>query len=770
MKKVLTILALAALIITQHSCSVSKFIPSGEHLLDKVKIKSDNPAVDTEEYLTYIRQTPNSRWFSMFKIPMHIYTLTGTDSTKTINKFLRRVGEEPRLYSRAAALKTKTEICKAVRNKGYIRAEVELDEKQEGKKINLTYKIHTGLPYTINKITHDIYDPDIREIIHSASSASKLRQGMRLDIEKLEEERIRLTRTIQDSGYFRFNKDFLIYTADTIENTYTADLTLHLRHYRQKAGDKPRDHYRYTIDTVTIIVNNHMTGIRTWRKETNDSLTRDNLNIYYKTKPFLRPDVITDNTRLRPGDWYSRKKVNTTRALFGGLKALRYSNIYFTEDEARHRLNAYLALSGGKTKSLQFGLEGTNTAGDLGMGASAAIQNRNLFHGSEALTIKLRGSYEAITAPGTQDFVNDSYREFGAEASLNFPKFMIPFLSETFKKRVRASSELGLRYTWQLRPEFSRTLFSASWSYKWNDNKQRHKYDLVDINYGYMRRKSKTFEDYLAKLSARNSLLKASYEDQLIVRMAYTYTYNSSGNIQMRTPDHDAYSLRISIEEAGNTLYAFSKAFHKKTKPGRESYVMADMPFAQYIKFDIDYTRNIQIDRRNALVCHLGLGVACPYLNSHILPFEKRYFSGGANSVRGWTVRGLGPGAHQTNEDTMMDFIKQSGDIKLDLNLEYRTRLFWKLRGALFLDAGNIWTMRSDVEQTDGQFKFNKFYKQLAVAYGLGLRLDLDYLILRFDGGLKAINPMKRGRSQYPILHQNFTRDFAFHFAVGYPF
>ena len=770
MKKVLTIFALTALIAALHSCSAYKFIPSGEYLLDRVKVQTDNPSVDTEEFQTYIRQTPNSRWFSMFKIPMRMYCLSGSDSTRAINRFWRRMGESPRIYSRTSAQKTRTEICKAVRNKGYMRARVELDEKIDGVKVKLIYKIRTGRPYTVNKITYDIYDTDIEDIIRSVSQESRLREGMRLDIELLEQERVRLSRAIQDSGYFRFNKDFLVYTADTVKNNYMVDICLRLRHYRQKAGDEPGDHYRYKIDSVNVIVSSHMTGIRSWKKHEYDSVRFSNLDIYYKQKPFLRPDVVADNTRIRPGEWYSRQKVNTTRALFGGLKALRYSNVYFTEDEERHRLKAYLALSGGKTKSLQFAIEGTNTAGDLGMGASAALQNRNLFHGSEVLTIKLRSSYEAITAPGTQDFVNDSYREFGAEASLNFPKFMVPFLSDSFKKRVRASSELGLRYTWQLRPEFSRTLFSAGWSYKWNENKKRHRFDLLDVNYGYMRRKSRSFEEYLAKLSARNSLLKASYEDQLIVRMAYTYTYSSAGNIQMRTPDRDAYSLRISIEEAGNTLYAFSKIFHKKHKLGRDSYVMANMPFAQYIKADLDYTRNIQIDRRNALVCHLGLGIAYPYLNSHILPFEKRYFSGGANSVRGWTVRSLGPGAYQSGEDSAMDFIKQSGDIKLDMNLEYRTRLFWKFRGALFLDAGNIWTVRSDVEQADGHFKFDKFYKQMAVAYGLGLRLDLDYLILRFDGGMKAINPMKHGKSKYPVLHHNFSRDFAFHFAVGYPF
>ena len=201
-----------------------------------------------------------------------------------------------------------------------------------------------------------------------------------------------------------------------------------------------------------------------------------------------------------------------------------------------------------------------------------------------------------------------------------------------------------------------------------------------------------------------------------------------------------------------------------------EDYVLANIPFAQYVKADFDFAKNFMIDPRNSFVFHIGVGVAYPYGNSKMLPFEKRYFSGGANSVRGWSVRSLGPGVYKGSEDGRMDFINQAGDIKLDLNIEYRTHLFWKLNGAAFVDAGNIWTIRDDSGQEGGLFKFNEFYKQIAVAYGLGIRLDLDYLILRFDGGMKAINPVETGKKRYPVIRPRFSRDFAFHFAVGYPF
>lgn len=228
----------------------------------------------------------------------------------------------------------------------------------------------------------------------------------------------------------------------------------------------------------------------------------------------------------------------------------------------------------------------------------------------------------------------------------------------------------------------------------------------------------------------------------------------------------NSYTIRFNFESAGNLLYAVAKLGGMKKNASGE-YTLLNIPFAQYLKGDFDFAKNLVIDNRNSLAFHFGVGIAIPYGNATMLPFEKRYFSGGANSVRGWSVRDLGPGSFPGDNN----FMNQSGDIKLDASIEYRTRLFWKFRGALFVDAGNIWTIRDYKDQPGGQFKFDKFYKQIALAYGLGLRLDLDFFVLRFDGGMKAINPAyEKKKDRYPIIHPKFSRDFAFHFAVGYPF
>ena len=257
----------------------------------------------------------------------------------------------------------------------------------------------------------------------------------------------------------------------------------------------------------------------------------------------------------------------------------------------------------------------------------------------------------------------------------------------------------------------------------------------------------------------RNAILRYNYADLFITKLGFGYSYNK-GN----------FAVKTNIESSGSVLSLGSKLFNAK-KDADNHYRLFNIAFAQYAKFDIDMTRSLQIDNTNQLVFHCGFGIAYPYGNSTVLPFEKRYFSGGANSVRGWSVRSLGPGKYK-EKDGRINFINQTGDMKLDLNMEYRTNLFWKLGGALFVDAGNIWTLREYNEQPGGQFKFNTFIEQLAVGYGLGLRLNFDYFIIRFDLGMKAINPAfeTEDEEHYPILHPRFSRDYAFHFAVGLPF
>ena len=282
---------------------------------------------------------------------------------------------------------------------------------------------------------------------------------------------------------------------------------------------------------------------------------------------------------------------------------------------------------------------------------------------------------------------------------------------------------------------------------------------------------SETFrKDYLEDETDRNAILRYNYENLFIMRLGYSFTYNSQRNATSIVDyGSNALGIRFNVESAGNVLYGFSNLFGAN-RNDQVQYTLFNIAYAQYLKGDFDISKSFRFDDRNSLALHFGVGVAYPYGNSTILPYEKRYFSGGANSVRGWSVRELGPGRF-TGGDGRIDFINQTGDIKLDLNAEYRTYLFWKLHGAFFVDAGNIWTIRDYAEQPGGQFRMRSFWREIAVSYGLGFRLNFDYFILRLDGGMKAIHPAYDDvRHHYPIIHPDFKRDFTLHFAVGLPF
>ena len=733
--KALKALPLWCMVALLAACSATKFVPDESYLLEKVELKADTKKFNVASLEPYIRQKANSKWFSVFKIPLGTYALSGRDTTRWINRTLRKIGEEPVVYDTLQAQLSCNDLKLALQNMGYMNAEVDLTTRAKGKRLTAIYTLHPGTPFFINSVRYDIQDSVIARMLNLDNpDRQELKAGDPFTVTRLEEERKRITRVLMDSGYYRFHKDFIQYGADSTSGQNQINLMLHLLPYRPNSGAPETLHPRYSIRNVTF--------------SSNDS-----------AKIHLRPRVLRRSTLIKEGDLFSATQLQRTYANFARMQAVRYTNIRFTEAPDTTLLDCDINISTNKPSSISFQPEGTNTAGDLGAAASVTYENRNLFRGSELLSIQLRAAYEAIT--GLEGYQNKDYQEYGVETKLTFPRFVAPLLSRSFRRRSIATSELSLNWNLQNRPEFHRRVFSTAWRYHWNEPRHHisYRYDFFDINYVYMPWISSRFKaDYLDNVTSRNAILRYNYEDLFILKMGFGLAFNDGEN-----------ALKVNVESAGNMLHAVSKMF-RLPQNADGKYTLVNIAYAQYVKFDVDFTRLFQFDERNSLAFHVGLGVAYPYGNSTILPFEKRYFSGGANSVRGWRVRELGPGTFK-GTDGRIDFINQTGDMKLDMNLEYRTFLGWKLHGAVFVDAGNIWTLRNYADQPGGQFRFNSFYRQIALAYGLGLRLNFDYFILRFDLGMKAVNPAyETSREHYPLLYPNFKRDFAFHFAVGLPF
>lgn len=720
------------------ACSTTRYVPENELLLSSVKVRTvgDYPDVNTSTLKGYIRQQPNARLFSLFPLPLATYSLSGQDTTRWINRTLRNFGEAPVLFDSLKAIQALGDLRQQLRNEGYLQASTNLVTHKHGRKIDVTYELNPGEPYFIHHLHYEIEDPNIAAMLAGDSLQRLLHEGMKFDVSKLEAERKRITQRLTSQGYYRFHKEFITFQADTTADSRLINLTLHLGLYRQN-NNPDTLHTRYWLRNI-----NYASG------DPQDSVLH------------LRRHVLEECTHLIEGEPYSSQDLQQTYNHFGRMQAVKYTNITIRQVPETDQLDCDILLQTHKPSTISFQPEGTNTAGDLGAAASLTYQNSNLFRGSEVLSLQLRGAYEAIR--GLEGYSNQDFSEYSLEARLQFPRFIVPFVSHDLLRRLNATSEVSLLYDLQDRPEFHRRVLSGAWRYRWNmpGRHDRYQLDLLDLNYVFMPWISSTFRrEYLDSETTRNSILRFNYEDLFITKIGFGYSY-AKGNIAVKT----------NVETSGNVLSWVTRAVGTKVDEEGQRRLL-NIAFAQYAKADLDLTRSIAIDQSNQIVLHLGLGIAYPYGNSRVLPFEKRYFAGGANSVRGWSVRSLGPGKYK-ERDGRINFINQTGDMKLDLNVEYRTRLFWKLSGAAFIDAGNIWTLREYDIQPGGQFSFKDFPSQLAASYGLGLRFNFDYFILRFDLGMKAVNPAyeEDDDEHYPLLHPHFSRDFAFHFAVGMPF
>lgn len=762
-----------------NACKSTRHVPDGEYLLDKAKIEieGDKKNVSSLDLINYLRQTPNNKVLGFAKLQLATYNISGDDTTKWYNKWVRKLGQPPVLYDSLLTLQSARQLRQALLNRGYNDATVTIDtvKRPEKKKMNVVYHVSTGVPHSISSINYEFTDTLVGNDIMADSALFAIKPGDIFDRNALDAERTAITERLRRKGYYAFTKDYITYVADTAANSKLVDLTMHIKPPVVKdrlPGDSIGHlHQRYFIRNVIIVTDYEPDELATDFKFThNDTVFYKGLTILYGKDRYLRPSIIDEKCFIEPKRLFNAASVDRTYEALGQLGILKYINITMRpagsigNDEF---LDAYILLSRGRKQGVTFELEGTNSEGDLGFGAGLTYIHRNLWKGSEQLTVKFRSSYESVSG-NFEGLINDRYTEYAGEVGLTFPKFEAPFLSKSFKQKIKASSEVALTFNYQERPEYTRVIAGAGWKYKWNNrtNTERSSFDLIDINFVYLPNSTLNFIDELAP----NPLLRYSYEDHLIMKTGYSI-YKTNRKVASATAasairQDEIYTFRWSAETAGNMLYALSAAFKSKRNDG--AYHIFGTQFAQYFKTEADYSWTRNFDRRNSFSLHIGGGIAVPYGNSAMVPFEKRFYAGGANGVRGWGVRTLGPGCYDAR-NSVSDFINQCGDIRLDASVEYRAKLFWVLEGALFIDAGNIWTIRDYATQPGGVFKIDKFYKQIALSYGAGIRMDFTYFLLRFDLGMKAHNPAMN-QEPWPLIHPRWGRDATFHFAVGYPF
>ena len=768
------------------ACHPTKFVGDHEYLLDEVRIESDNNRYKQSDLKEYIRQEANFKVFGLMKWQLYVYSWSGRNEKRWLNKQLRRIGEPPVILDTTLVRQSEEELQRFFINKGYINAEVEseIDTSRHNKKAIVTYRIRSNEPYHISHYEMNLADTRIDSIarlearkrsplaaaFHTQSDdhTSLVHEGDLFDRDVLDAERQRITTLLRRNGYYTFNRDNLAYLADSSFNQNIVELEMYLKPNRFVRPDStvfeeiPKQYYIKDVKVVTDYDPLSLVGLDSLFLNSDTVQSGDLEIIYGNKKHSVRPDILRQSVYIRPGQMYNERNVEQTYSSFARLQALKNINVRFDEfmENDTMKLNCLVLTTPAKTQSFGVDLEGTNSAGDLGFASSLNYQHRNLFKGSELFSAKIRGAYESLNS---SDQNIGSYWELGAETGITFPSFVFPFLSENAKRRFRATTEFKLSYSFQTRPEYQRAILSGGWSYIWQSRsnmQSRHVFKFLDIDYVSLPNIDEDFKNSLPE-----STRLYNFTDQFVMGTGYTYTF-SNATPQNRT--RNTHSLRASFEMAGNVLYAYSKLTGKE-KNADNLYECFGTPFSQFVKVDVDFSKSIAIDERNRVAYRVGVGVGYPYGNTRMLPFERSYFSGGANSVRGWSVRTLGPGSMPVDKNNI-SFADQVGDIRLDLSVEYRTKLFWKFEMAAYIDAGNIWKFHEDENYPNANFDFSRFYKEIAVSYGLGLRLDFDFFLLRFDTGLKAYDPQQQGKDKWAILRPNFGDNFAWHFAVGYPF
>ena len=750
------------------SCNVTKKVPDGGYLLNKTDINSDIKGISNSELKSYLRQRPNSSIPLVGKWKLHMYNLPNNDST-WLNRQMLKYGEPPVLYNEQLAVISAEQIRLHLNNKGYLNAEVDTAVVKSDKKAEVTFDVVGNEPHRIRNFNDTInsVDTTIYNILSTTGRLDIIKENDIFDLSVLEQGRENMTTMLRNRGYYNFSKENFFFLADTTLGQNQVDVTLSLNNPTEDTR-----HQQYNIGNVLVIngVTSEILDDST-RYNLLDTIEYRGINIVQEKNPFLSPRAVYYNTFLRPGRLYSDRIVERTYSSLNGMGPINQTSINITPVVRNDSslLDSRITLYPGNVHYMQFGVDGTNSAGDLGVGSNLTYEHRNIFNGGETFRVRLNAAYEFIRATDSLDLLDNSYYEYGAEVFLSIPQLLLPWVLKQLRDQPSASTEFSIGTNFQKRPEYFRQFFNLSNRFQWSSMEWRmiNVLEPMGITYVRMPWSSQRFKDlYLSE--EVNPILRYSYDEQLIVRSSYNITYTNYSRISRRDMPSIPFRIKSGIEVAGWLPRIITgMGGGKQNDRGVEEFF--GIPYSEYVKGDFDIAPMYRIDDTKSIAAHFSLGVAYPYGNSDVLPFEKRYFGGGANSVRGWSTRTLGPGTYG-RDSTGHDFGHRVGEIKLDLSVEYRRKVSRLIELAGFIDAGNIWTIKDYVEQPGGLFNLSTFYKELGVAYGVGLRFDLNFLLIRVDGGMKAHNPALQEGSRWTVFKPNFKRDFAFHFAIGYPF
>lgn len=793
------------------SCNPTKYVPNGESLLNENHINVNKEGVKKADLIPYIKQVPNKQIFGR-KFYLGLYNLSNINKERWPHAWLRNIGEPPVIFDAFSAAKSKEQIKSYVDSKGYFDGIVTDTVKTSNKKSDVYYNVYLHRPYTIRNLTYEIADSNIKNLCYFDSVNCLIARGKPYDVDVIQSERLRFERFIRDHGFYGFTTDFISFGIDSTVGNRQVDIKYKIRNFTKTDASNrviTGPFEIYTVKNIYIypdfVTKEALAGGQKYFESMDTTFYKGYYFVTSKKNQEIKYDLILKSLYLKAGSVYNVTNTEQTQTHLQNLKIYRLVNINFSDARENENLqginlllNCNVQLTILSLQSYKIELEGTNSAGNLGGALNLVYQHKNLFHGAELLSMSLKGAYAVyklsdnqsntfVSAPVGNTSSLKSVEEYGFETSLKFPKFILPFFKSVgFIEKYNPSTNLAVSFDYQSMPYYTRNLANASFGYYWKAPKyQEHYLNPLMLNYINVLKIDSTFQQRINSSSYQAS----SYKDVLILGGNYSFIYKN----QTIKNSKDYWFLRVNAETAGNIVSLFEALTGQKKIPGNntgdaglsvdKSYRILGLPFAQYVRTDMDLRYYYRFNDASSIAYRGFVGVGIPYGNSREIPFERQYYGGGANGIRAWQVRTLGPGSYNpyiplNPGDTLSKvFLNETADIKLEANAEYRFKLFWIIESAIFIDAGNIWTFNKDDARKGSQFSFTKFYKDIAVGTGTGFRFDLKFVIARVDIGMKLRDPLNSGKdldnpgSRWIFLNGPYERkDFTIVFGIGYPF
>ena len=752
--------------IAMSSCSINKFIPEGKSLVksNKVVIEGEKTEISTSELSTYITLKPYKSTLQT-KVPNWVYFKTQRKPNSKFWKWLNeKFGREPVYYDRAEANNSAKQIMRYLDNVGYFHSKVSHTVKEKGKRAKVTYNVYPTQPYRINKIDYIFEDSLVERYIMRDKEKFPLAEGDIYNAYALDDLREMMTERLRNSGYYYFNRDYIYYEVDSNYLNHTLAITM-----KMKKSDVAYKSYR--IRDISVYPN---FSVFKMNEKPSDSASlviefgrrrkiSNTLDFYYYGKPPVKPQTFSHSIHIVEGMPYNLRSVTSTYNSLNNFRLFSNVNIEFDSvpNDSLNLLDCRITMQKNDVHSFTVQAEGTNSDGDLGIKGSFSYTNKNIFHGAETFQLSLKGGLEAQKVIGEEnDGENKVFntRELGVTASILFPKFLSPFVYNDIARDYQPTTMVSLGFNGQVRYYYSRYITTASFNYDWkNINRLGHTLTPVYLNSVKIANINSLFQAYLDSETSQRK--KDQYTSHLLFGTRYSLTYSSQ---RFKQAGSFVY-LRADVESSGNLLSLFNKT--KLITENENHHELLGIRYAQYVRTSLDFRQHLFLSEESWLVFREFVGIGVPYGNSKDLPFERSFYGGGSNGLRGWLYRTVGPGGYVPTDN---DKLEKTGDIQLEMNAEYRFPVYNMFKGAIFVDAGNVWAFYPNESMPNAEFKFNSFYKQIALDAGIGIRLDVSFLILRIDLAYAMRNPYPDENGLY--WRWNKDNNLRLQLGIGYPF